>query len=589
MNVPLGLNQSADWNGDGVQEPVTIIGFPDNLAGQQLFFQVTSNGFNPIVILIPSSAWPRQDWSQAIFGTKEGPRSAFVITTLASNDNSFWYVLVTSSAGATGSFSCQVVAAPSVFVPTALVTLNSSYDAAGNNTATGEASIASNNSGSTISRTYDALSDLTQVKQAMGGTVSERVDLGYNSDGSLHTVSRYAGDGTCFVASGTDLYDYDGRLTSLTYSSLNYINSATFVTPGYTFQYDAAGNLTESTSAMDGSTTYSNNASDQLTGATYNSSGSRSGAAAANNESYDFDQNGNRISGAGVPPATETCQTGEDNRLLWDGTYSYTYDNNGNRLTKTLGTSGATVRYTWDLRNRLVQEASYNSLADALAQQNATQVVIYTYDAYDRRIRETVTANGVTTYDYLAYADGGTQSLPGVFRGRWLGTSTPVLTDEYLVGAGQVFADDEVGSSSRAGQTIYSTGQADSNAAPGSVWILSNQVGTACDLAFYSVITGGPWLMTHRVFDSFGALESGTPGATPREPERRPVYDRHERGLRAGCSWTRTPACRMTVPAGTTRGPRSSSARTRPACRHEPLRLLWQQPRGERRSQRDVL
>ena len=109
--------------------------------------------------------------------------------------------------------------------------------------------------------------------------------------------------------------------------------------------------------------------------------------------------------------------TGADNRLLWDGTYSYTYDKDGNRITKTLGTGGATACYTWDDRNRLVQETNYNSLADALAQRNATQTVAYTYDAYNNRIRETVTVGGVTTYDYLAYADGGTP-LPGVFRGR---------------------------------------------------------------------------------------------------------------------------------------------------------------------------
>ena len=95
-----------------------------------------------------------------------------------------------------------------------------------------------------------------------------------------------------------------------------------------------------------------------------------------------------------------------------------------------------------------------------------------------------------------------------------MASSTPLLTDEYLVGDGQVFADYEAAPANRSGQLNASTGQPSTGGAPGAVWILANQDGTACDLAFYSVITGGPWLVTHRVFDSFGALESSTPGAT---------------------------------------------------------------------------
>ncbi len=161
-----------------------------------------------------------------------------------------------------------------------------------------------------------------------------------------------------------------------------------------------------------------------------------------------------------------------------------------------------------------MQETNYNSLANATAQQNATQTVTYTYDAYGSRIRETVTVGSTTTYDYLAYAGGSGQALLEFSATSGLATSTPVLTDEYLVGLGQVFADDEVAASNRAGQTTYPGGQPSPNASPGAVWILANQLGTACDLAFYSVITGGPWLMTHRVFDSFGSMESSTPGAS---------------------------------------------------------------------------
>jgi YD repeat-containing protein len=75
--------------------------------------------------------------------------------------------------------------------------------------------------------------------------------------------------------------------------------------------------------------------------------------------------------------------------------------------------------------------ANYNSLADARAQQNATQVVKYTYDYSNRRIRETVTVGGTTTYDYLVY-DGGGMPYLEFSTPSGLATSSPVLTDRYL-------------------------------------------------------------------------------------------------------------------------------------------------------------
>jgi YD repeat-containing protein len=43
------------------------------------------------------------------------------------------------------------------------------------------------------------------------------------------------------------------------------------------------------------------------------------------------------------------------NRLLSDGTYSYTYDNDGNMLTQTRISNGQVTSYTWDFRNRLTE------------------------------------------------------------------------------------------------------------------------------------------------------------------------------------------------------------------------------------------
>lgn len=72
--------------------------------------------------------------------------------------------------------------------------------------------------------------------------------------------------------------------------------------------------------------------------------------------------------------------TGDDNRLLSNGTYDYTYDDEGNLLTKTRISDGQVTTNTWDYRNRLtrvvVQDAEENMIKEAQ----------YTYDVFDRRI-----------------------------------------------------------------------------------------------------------------------------------------------------------------------------------------------------------
>ena len=379
---------SADWQGNG--QVVNIVGeatLSDVTAGS-LFVTVTSSAFDPTLILMPTSAVTFsgttatvQNWSEGIIATDSGGvGSDYLLLNVAEGGN--WYVLVTSKVQSQGTFNVSYIDNANPIVPTALATLNYTYDADGNNTAAGEASIASNDSGSTISREYDAASDLKQVEQSAGstpgGTVNEQVVLGYYGDGSLESVHRYAGDGTCAVADSTYVYDADGRLTSLTYSSLNYNNGGDDepFAPGYTFEYDAAGNVTYGTSnaAMDDSTTYSNDAADELTAVRYG------GFFTGPNESYTLDQNGNRTVSTSTTSFASNAQTvGADNELLWDGTYSYTYDKDGNRLTKTLGTSGATVVFAWNPLGQLVAETSYGSLSDAADAKGATQTVTYTY------------------------------------------------------------------------------------------------------------------------------------------------------------------------------------------------------------------
>ena len=73
-------------------------------------------------------------------------------------------------------------------------------------------------------------------------------------------------------------------------------------------------------------------------------------------ESYTYDANGNRVQASLGGPATH-YQTGPANRLLSDGTFQYEYDAEGNLIRKTETATGNATEYTYDHRNRLVQES----------------------------------------------------------------------------------------------------------------------------------------------------------------------------------------------------------------------------------------
>ena len=273
------------------------------------------------------------------------------------------------------------------------VILDSVYDAAGN-----RASLAATVAGTADflnEYTHDALHRLTrvdQVGQTGGNSVAEkRVDLAYNAINEFTSIARYQdtdGGSTHEVATSAYSYDDLGRLTDLAYTkggnnlftayswSYDDLSSAGMGADGVADPRVAAtavlvvpaglGRVTEMTS-QDGTSTYSYDAKSELTAATHTFQ---------SNESYSYDNNGNRT--------MTGYQTGDDNQLTNDGTYSYTYDEEGNRLTRTKTATGEVTEYTWDFRNRLTEVTDKNS------QGTTTQVVEYTYDVFDRRIGKAV-------------------------------------------------------------------------------------------------------------------------------------------------------------------------------------------------------
>jgi RHS repeat-associated protein len=307
---------------------------------------------------------------------------------------------------------------------------------------------------------YDDLGRMTQVtqqSQSGGNAVAEkRVDFTYNPLGQFTSVTRYSDvAGLSPVATSEYTFDDLARLVSLEHTT------ATSATRDYGRQYDSLNRISQYTTP-DFTVDYTYDDTSQLVGADYDASGPA-------DETYDYDANGNRIMSGYV--------TGDHNRLLSDGTYSYTYDEEGNRTTRTNIVTGTVEAYTWDHRNRLVSVVTTDSQAVAL------QEVEFTYDAFDRRVEKRVDLNADTiweSYERFVY-DG--QHIALVF------DEAGSLTNRYLHGPAidQILADEQV-----------VNGITDET-----LWALTDHLGSVRHLVDN---TGD--VVNDRIYDSFGRLLS---------------------------------------------------------------------------------
>ena len=213
--------------------------------------------------------------------------------------------------------------------------------------------------------TYDELDRVTRITQGGNGVAEKRVDFGYDAASQMTEVLRYADlAGTQLVAGSDYAYDLAGRLTNLTHA-----NEAN-VLADYAWVYDAANRITQF-SSPDGVSEYNYDDRNQLTGTDHSYQG---------DEDYSYDDNGNRTN--------EGYQTGDNNRLLSDGTYTYEYDGEGNRTKRTEIATGEVTEYGWDYRNRLTSVVTKDDTGQIIASAE------YTYDVYDRRIEKHVDEDG---------------------------------------------------------------------------------------------------------------------------------------------------------------------------------------------------
>ncbi len=235
------------------------------------------------------------------------------------------------------------------------------YDAGGN------VQSVSDDLGHTEESQYDDRNRLDQRAWA-GSGAGAGIRLAYDGAGRLDEILRYSDAGLTLSAGSSVIQPNPlGGVASIVHEDALGNPLASFL-----YSRDAAQQVIGRTINSQVAT-FGYDARGQLTSAAY-SDGQPS-------ESFDFDDNGNRMGGTYVIDA--------NNRLTSDGLYDYGYDGEGNLVVRTELATGNVTRYEYDHRNRMTQIVEEDS--------GGVQVALteYAYDALNRRVRKVV--NGVAT------------------------------------------------------------------------------------------------------------------------------------------------------------------------------------------------
>jgi RHS repeat-associated protein len=338
--------------------------------------------------------------------------------------------------------------------------------------------------------TLDRLVQLEQLDQSGGNTVAEKKIefLILNNDQYL-LVMRNSWASSSWQMAAKTLYGYDqlGRLADLWHRKPNDNNIEHYDE----IEYDKSSQLTQlrtkHTTNDPQLSTYTYDRTNQLTGVDNEPDDSL-------DRSYAFDENGNRTE---VDGTEYSADSDGYNRVLQDGTYQYEWDDEGN-LTKRIelvddDPDGETIEFTWDHRNRLTKLATYS---DATLT-TKTKEVLYTYDAFDRRIKKSI-----DTTSQFDHADAAVEQY--VYDGediilRFDGSNA--LKSRYLHGplVDQILADEQYGGDASHDQPASE---------PGNVyWPLGDHQGSIRD-----IVDNSGAVVRHTVYDAFGVIQSGETG-----------------------------------------------------------------------------
>ena len=278
------------------------------------------------------------------------------------------------------------------------------------------------------------------------------------------------------MAETEQVYDLLGRVTDIVHER------AATEFADYDLTWDAAGELTDfdftSLIGDDGTASYTYDDTSQLTGADYDYQ---------DDESYVYDENGNRT----LVDGTTTYTTGDHNRLTSDGTYNYTYDGEGNVLTKTNISTGESVEYTWDHRNRLTKVTYKNSGG------TATKIVEYAYDYGQRWVRKTLDTDADGTIESSTVFVHDNEQIVLDFEKTGTGDAgNSDLAHRYLWGAN---TDDLL-----ADETVDDATEDDV------AWALTDHLGSVRDLVVYDPVAQTVSVVKHLVYDAYGNIISDT-------------------------------------------------------------------------------
>ncbi len=232
-----------------------------------------------------------------------------------------------------------------------------------------------------------------------------RVDLGYNTNNALTTLTRYT-DVAGTTLAGTTAYGYDNadRLTAITNK-----NASAATLSYYDYTLNSAGLVTQESWQSE------------------NTSGGHDQRHEHLQLRRDEPVDGRRRHGrtATTPTATRHGAgdvVGANNELTNDGTWTYTYDAVGDLVEKSKGPGLETWYYGYDTLNRLTSvEQTSNGTA-------LLMTVTYSYDVYGNRYEEQDwQSGGATTVTYTAYDNGAA----------WADlTSSLAVQTRYLAGPG---------------------------------------------------------------------------------------------------------------------------------------------------------
>jgi RHS repeat-associated protein len=330
----------------------------------------------------------------------------------------------------------------------------------------------------------DGLGRVTNITQQWLGAhavANKRVDFGYDLAGQRDWVKRYASTGTTNAVASTDYaWDGAGRLSTIDHRQGSSPGTGTLA--GYGYSWNQRQQLTGIDFLPNGSNSPFNYSAEDVSLYDYDARGQLISAnyTTQPDENYQWDDNGNRTNGGFTP--------GVNNRLVNDGTYSYTYDNEGN-ITKRTKISGAdsdgtkTREFSWDHRNRLVKVTNKN------ASNGEINRVEYAYDGDDHMIRRQVFLGGSSTpslQQVFAYSDG---QITLQFEKTGGGALTRTdLAHRYLWGPAvdELLADEDINSLTNAAQNTV-------------LWPLSDHLGTVRDW-----LDSAANVVDHVEYNSFG-------------------------------------------------------------------------------------